>query len=169
MFFIMKKNSRFIKVMIISMLLLVAKMLPACYAESVTENNKDANSEITLRIYAPVYTGPVEGNLEELTQNDFEKFGNESEMPNDQYRRYRKILEQHNSEVLIPYKMRIIDRDLTLNDFFGFGVSEDVSEARYEGYLDMNPVTVDGRTIHYVYVYHKPFTKEEVEYEAAGN
>ena len=57
--------------------------------------------------------------------------------------------------------MRIVDRDLALEDFLGFDVPEDLSEARYEKYLNMTPVTVDGRTIHYVYIYHSPLARAE--------
>jgi len=54
----------------------------------------------------------------------------------------------------VPYRMKVIDRELTPNDFFGFSVSEELSNARYESYVSMNPETIGGRTIHYAYVYH---------------
>ena len=127
-----------------------------------------ADPVITLREDAPVYTGPVQDeNLEELTVEDFEEFGTEVDMPAEQYRQYKKGLEQPVPGSLVLYKMKIVDRDLTLNDFLGFNVPEKLSEARYDGYLNMNPVTVDGRTIHYVYVYHSPLDRTESEAIAA--
>ena len=128
-----------------------------------------SGSGISLRDEAPIYTGPVqEGDLQELTTEDFEDFGIESERPEDQYRRYQKLLEQPESGILVPYKMKIVDQDLAQEDFVGFGVSEDLAETRYQGYLDMVPVTVDGQTIHFVYVYHRPLAKEGSEYEASA-
>jgi hypothetical protein len=115
---------------------------------------------VTLTDNAPIYTGPVlEGDLEELTEADFEEFGIEPESPQDQYRQYRKLLEQAPPGLLVPYRMRIVDQDLALDDFIGLNVPEELAEARYDGYLSMIPATVDGRTIHYVYVYHAPLAR----------
>jgi len=121
-----------------------------------------------LRDEAPVYTGPVqEGDLQELTTEDFEDFGIESERPEDQYRRYQKVLALAAPGILVPYKMKIIDQDLALEDFIGFGVSQELAEARYQGYLDTVPATFDGRTIHFVYVYHRPLARAGSEDETS--
>ena len=123
-----------------------------------------ANPGIGLRDDAPIYTGPVqEGDLEELTADDYEKFGSDADSPEEQYRQYQKVMEHPVSESLVLYKMRVVDRDLALEDFLGFDVPEKLSEARYNEYLSMNPDTVDGRTIHYVYVYHSPLVPAEAE------
>jgi hypothetical protein len=128
------------------------------------------DADIYLRKDAPIYTGPVdEGDLEELTVDDFESFGIAPEVPWDQYRRYQKILAEPASGIQVPYRMRVVDRDLTQEDFLGFDVSEELAEARYNNYLDMIPVAVDGRTIHYVYVFHSPIGRSGVEYEASNN
>ena len=155
----MNKNAEFMKAVTLLAILMAAGVPPICSADSVT---KSADPGIALQNDAPVYTGPVqEGDLEELTMRDFQGFGIESERPEDQYRQYQKFLEQPVSGILVPYKMRIVDRDLALEDFLGFDVPEDLSEARYEKYLNMTPVTVDGRTIHYVYIYHSPLARAE--------
>ena len=123
-----------------------------------------ADPAIALRNDAPLYSGQAqEGDLEELTAEDYEEFGTESDTPAEQYRQYQKVLEQPAPGTLVLYKMRVVDHELTLDDFLGFGVPEELSEARYDGYLSMEPVTVDGRTIHYVYVYHCPLVQTESE------
>jgi len=133
-----------------------------CYAEDPAAEN--ASSDIVLQNEAPIYMGPVqEGDLEALTLDDFEAFGIGSVIPEEQYRQYKKVLALPPPGICVPYRMKVIDRDLTLNDFFGFNVSEELSEARYEGYLSMNPDTVDGQTIHYAYVYHAPITRVGAE------
>ena len=119
-----------------------------------------ADPSVTLREDAPIYSGPVqEGDLEELTLEDFGAFGVNPEDPQEQYRQYREALKQATPDSQVLYKMRIVDRDLSLSDFFAFNASEKLSQARYDGYLTMNPVTVDGRTIRFVYVYHSPIEK----------
>lgn len=128
-------------------------LLPAAFA---------GDTDINLRNNAPIYTGPVqEGDLEELTVDDYEEFGIEPISPSDQYRQYRKTLEEPAPGSRVPYKLRIVDRDLALEDFLGFDVPEALSEARYTEYLGMTPVTADGRTIHYVYVYRSPLNRTE--------
>ena len=155
----MNKNVEFVKAVIVLAILMAAGVPLTCYADPMT---KSAGPGTALRRDAPVYTGPVEeGDLEELTAEDFEEFGTESDTPAEQYRQYQKVLEQPAPGTLVLYKMRVVDRELTLDDFLGFGVPEELSEARYDGYLSMEPVTVDGRTIHYVYVYHSPLARTE--------
>jgi len=125
-----------------------------------------ADQSIILRNDAPVYTGPVqEGDLEALTMQDYEDYGLETERPEDQYRQYQKALGQTAPGTQVPYKLRIIDQDLAQEDFFGFGVPEELAEARYAEYLNMIPATVDGHTIHYVYVYHRPLARTGSETE----
>lgn len=115
-----------------------------------------ADQSVSLREDAPIYTGLVqEGDLEELTLEDFQAFGVEPQDPEDQYRQYRKVLDEATPETQVLYKMRIVDRDLAPDDFLGFNVSAELAQARYDAYLTMEPVTVDGRTVHYVYVYHR--------------
>ena len=157
----MSKNVEFAKVVTFLAVFMTAIGPLACYAKSLPEST---NPGITLRTDAPIYTGPVqEGDLEELTVEDYEEFGVEPEVPEDQYRQYLKVLEQPAPGIQVPYKMRIVDRDLAVEDFYGFNVPEELSEARYNEYLSMNPVTVDGRTIHYVFVYHRPLASTEAE------
>lgn len=117
-----------------------------------------ADPGVALREDAPVYAGPVqEGDLEELKVEDFENFGLEDDAsPKDQYLQYRKSLALGVLGATVPYRLKIVDRDLSLDDFLGDDVSEELAEARYNGYLTMIPATVDGRTIHFVYVYHRP-------------
>ena len=116
--------------------------------------------DISLRREAPVYTGPSqEGDMEELTVEDFENFGLEDDAsPKDQYLLYRKSLALGVLGAPVPYRLRIVDRDLSLDDFLGDDVPEELAEARYAGYLTMTPATFDGRTIHCVYVYHRPLS-----------
>jgi len=157
----MKKYRGLLKRVVFLVMIMVESMPLGCYADSSAEN---VDPGIILRDDAPIYTGPLqEGDLRELTVKDYEEFGNEPESPQDQYRQYRKVLEQPAPGMLVPYKMRIVDRDLAADDFYGFGVSQELSEARYNAYLDMIPATVDGRTIHYVYVYHRPLSQTESE------
>ena len=128
-----------------------------------------ADQSITLRNNAPVYMGPVqEGDLEALTMQDYEDYGLETERPEDQYSQYQKVLGQSASGTQVPYKLKIVDQDLAQEDFFGFGVSEDLAEARYAEYLNMIPATVDGHTIHHVYVYHRPLARTEPEAPEMG-
>ena len=156
----MKKNTKLQKIVIVLVILFMAGGLRTGYAYPETESG---GSRDALRSDAPIYTGPVEeGDLEELTVEDFELFGDESDMPVEQYRQYKKFLQQPSSGSRVLYKMRIVDRDLALEDFLGVDIPEKLSEARYDGYLNMNPVTVDGRTIHYVYVYHSPLARAEI-------
>jgi hypothetical protein len=129
-----------------------------------------AGPVISLRDDAPVYAGPVdEGALEELTAADFAAFGPEDAIASEQYRRYRKALEQAGPGTLFPYKMKITGRELTLDDFSGDGVPAQLAEARYDAYNDMEPVTFEGETTHFVYVYHRPLERPGVEYEASNN
>ena len=130
---------------------------PICCADDPAE---DAGPGVTLRNDAPIYSGQAqEGDLEELTAEDFAQFGSASDLSGEQYRQYRKILEQPSSGILVPYKMKVISDDLSADDFSGFNTSEDLSEARYEAFLNMEPVMADGRTVHYVYVYHSPLPR----------
>jgi len=123
-----------------------------------------AEPAISLRDHAPIYAGPFqEGDLEELTIEDFSAFGVDPADPEEQYRRYQEALKQPSAGMLVPYKLRIIDRDLAREDFLGFGVTEELAEARYEGYLEMVPDSIDGQTVHYVYVYHLPLSRAEAE------
>lgn len=125
---------------------------------------EDLAAEIRLREDAPVYSGPVqEGDLEALALDDFEAFGDQAFIPEEQYRKYQKVLADPPAGIQVPYRMKVIDRDMTLEDFFGFNVSEELSNARYESYVSMNPETIGGRTIHYAYVYHSPLPQTETE------
>ena len=113
--------------------------------------------DISLRREAPVYTGPSqEGDMEELTVEDFENFGLEDDAINTSYTGNRWPWGVLGAPV--PYRLRIVDRDLSLDDFLGDDVPEELAEARYAGYLTMTPATFDGRTIHCVYVYHRPLS-----------
>lgn len=160
----MNKKGTFLKALTLGVILMAASGLWVCYADPSTESAENTGPGIALRTAAPVYTGPIEeGDLEELTPEDFERFGSESANPVEQYQQYREMLGQPSPGMMVPYRMRIVDRDLTLEDFFGFNVPAEVSQARYDGYLDMNPETADGHTIHYVYVYHEPLDREEPE------
>ena len=133
---------------------MAAGMSQTGYADPEAE---DAGSGITLRNEAPIYSGQVqEGDLEELTASDFEVFGNPAETPAEQYRQYQKALEQSTPGILVPYKTKVDSDDLAADDFHGFGVTEDLAETRYQAYLNMAPVSVEGREAHYVYVYHSP-------------
>lgn len=154
------KGIGFIKAFGFFAVIMTVAALLTCYADPETENTESSGADIKLRSEAPVYTGPAqEGDLKELTVEDFEAFGDESESPKDQYRRYRNMLEEGVLGAPVLYRLRIIDRDLALDDFQGFGVSEELAQARYDGYLSMIPATADGRTIHYVYVYHRPLAR----------
>ena len=145
----------FFKTVTLLAILMMASGQLVSYAEDPAAEN--AASGILLQNEAPIYMGPVqEGDLEALTLDDFEAFGIGSVIPEEQYRQYKKVLALPPPGIRVPYRMMVVDRDLTLEDFFGFNVSEELSEARYEGYLSMNPSTVDGQTIHYAYVYHAP-------------
>lgn len=118
--------------------------------------------DFALRRDAPVYMGPYEeGDLEELTVADFGEFGTQPQAPQDQYRQYKKMLEHPSPGVQVPYRLKIVDRDLALEDFLGFGVPQDVAEVRYSGYLDMVPDTENGHTVHYVFVYRRPLSHED--------
>jgi len=151
----MNKKIGFVKaVTLLEIFLMVGGLLTCCADPAAAENTAP---DITLQNDAPVYMGPVqEGDLEALTLDDFEAFGIESVIPGEQYRQYQKVLADPPPGIRIPYRMKVIDRELTLDDFFGFNVPEELSEARYEAYVSMNPVEMNGETIHYVYVYHSP-------------
>ena len=164
----MDKNAEFVKAVVLFAVFMTAGVPLTCYADDPAAEN--AGSGIALQDDAPIYMGPVqEGDLEELELDDFEAFGIGSVIPGEQYRQYQKVLAEPPPGIRVPYRMRVVDRDLTLNDFFGFNVPEELSEARYEGYLSMNPDTVDGRTIHYAYVYHSPLARKETETHQAEN
>ena len=139
------------------MLIVVALM-------SVPMSVSAADPAISLRDDAPIYTGPVqEGDLEELTTGDFEAFGPEDILPAEQYRQYQKVLGQSAPGTLVPYKMRIVGREMTLDDFSGFNVTDRLAEARYEAYESIEPDTFEGETTHYVYVYHRILAREGSE------
>ena len=153
----MRKKTEFLKAVIVTTILIMASGPLICRADSLPESAKNADLGIALQSDAPIYSGPSQdGDLEALTLEDFEAFGVEPEDPQDQYRQYLKVLAEPPAGTLIPYKLRIVDRDLTLDDFSGFNVPEELAQARYDGYLSMGPVTDDGHTIHFVYVYHRP-------------
>lgn len=163
------KKEEFVKALIILALFTGMGEPLLCRADTVEEHAESVRQGIALRDDAPLYAGPVQdGDLEKLTLEDFETFGAGPGTPEEQYGHYRKTLEVPAPGILVPYRMKIVDRDLAQDDFSGFNVTEELAEARYEGYLDMNPVTVDGRTIHYVFVYHKPFAPEEAEFAASN-
>ncbi len=157
-----KNNVSRVKTWSLPAIVLAVSGMCICFAGPVTEAAEDSGANIALRSEAPIYAGPFEeGDLEPLSVEDFEEFGIEPQSPQDQYRQYRTMLERGVLGAQVPYRLRIVDRDLTLQDFVGIDVPEDVAEARYNGYLDMVPTTVDGRTVHYVYVYHRPLGRAE--------
>jgi len=179
----MNANAKFVKAVILLAIFTAASVPLTCYADSETddpgstentanvespENTQSSNPGITLRDDAPIYAGPVEdGDLEPLTQADFEAFGADPDSPEDQYLQYQKTLQRPAPGILVPYKMKIESSDLAVDDFFGFNVSEDLSRARYESFLNMTPVVIDGRTVQYVFVYHSPL--DRIEAEASAN
>jgi hypothetical protein len=155
----MNKGALRVKGILVWGILMAIGVTGTCYAdEPVVESADGASAGTILRDDAPIYSGPVEeGDLETLTAEDFAEFSaDEFALPEVQYRQYLKALENPAPGSLVLYKMRIVDRDLAPEDFFGFDVPEELAQARYEGYRGMNPVTADGHTIHYVYVYHRP-------------
>jgi hypothetical protein len=154
----MNNNVKFVKVLLVLGLFMPAGGSLICHADdAMTEHSSPG---IALQDDAPIYMGPVqEGDLEDLALDDFEAFGMPSVIPEEQYRRYNEILDAPPPNVRVPYRMKVIDRDLTQEDFFGFNVTEELSAARYQAYVSMNPETVDGQTLHYVYVYHAPLPR----------
>ena len=156
----MKKNAGFLIAVSLFVIFVVAGIPGTCDADPGTESSEADGPDVALRREAPVYTGPYEeGDLVELSVEDFEEFGTEPESPQDQYRQYQKMLKEASPGILVPYRLRIVDRDLTREDFLGVDIPEDLSDARYSGYLDMIPDTANGRTVHYVYVYHRSLAR----------
>ena len=128
-----------------------------CYADTVT---KTTTTVTTIRTDAPIYMGPVTNivELKELTLEDFQQFGaTKPSAAFQQFQEYQAELKQPKpNPTLVPYKMLIADRDLMIADFEGFHVSPELAQARYQEYLRMNPVAVNGRNARYVFVYHTP-------------
>ena len=87
--------------------------------------------DFALRRDAPVYMGPYEeGDLEELTVADFGEFGTQPQAPQDQYRQYKKMLEHPSPGVQVPYRLKIVDRDLALEDrHHAAGGTEHIAES----------------------------------------
>jgi len=127
-----------------------------CYADTVT---KTTTTVTTIRSDAPIYTGPVqEVELIELTLRDFKRLsGSKPIIARQYYNEYQRELKQPKpNATLVPYKMKIIDRDLVLADFQGVNVSPELAHRRHHEYLRTNPVQIDGQSVRYVYVYHTP-------------
>jgi hypothetical protein len=163
----MKTSARLLKAATFLAILIAAGFMLTCYADPATEGPVP---DINLRDDAPIYKGPVEeADLEALTADDYESFGTNQEESWKPYDQYRKVLKDPPPGILLPYRMKIVDRDLTLDDFVGIDVPEDLATARYQSYCDMDPDTVDGRTIHYVFVYHRPLQRAGAEFDASGN
>lgn len=138
----------------------ISALLLLVLAATVPATTLAEDQGLSLQDDAPIYTGPLEeGDLEELTLKDFGAFGVDPQGPEHQYRLYQAALEQPVLGALLPYKLRIVDRDLAMEDFLGVDVPEELAQARYDSYADMIPVTVNGRTTHYVYVYHRPLPR----------
>lgn len=129
-----------------------------CYAATVTETTTTVT---TIRSDAPIYNGPVqEVELEELTLEDFQRFGTKPNAAFLQYQEYQKELNKERpNDTLVYYKMKVADRDLTLADFQGFNISPELAQARYQEYLRINPVPIEGRNVRFVYVYHTPIPR----------
>lgn len=130
-----------------------------CYAKTVTNTS---TTVITIRENAPIYMGPVqEVELLELTLADFEYLaGGNAATALTQYNYYQNELRQPRPNPnMVPYKMKITDRDLTLGDFQGVNVSPELAQARYQAYLQVTPIPTDGRNVRYVYTYHTPITR----------
>ena len=126
------------------------------YADTVTETTTTVT---TIRTTAPIYTGPVQvTELQELTLEDFKELNASKPMvANDAFQKYQiELKEAIPNETLVLYKMKISDRDLVLADFQGVNVSPELAQARYQEYLRLNPITIDGRNVRFVYVYHTP-------------
>lgn len=125
------------------------------YADTVTKTT----TVTTIRTNAPIYYGPVQDReLLELTLEDFQGLlASKPMVAMDEYRKYKNELSQPQpNDTKVLYKIKIVDRDLTLADFQGADVSPELAQARYNEYLRMNPVPVDGENVRYVYVYHTP-------------
>lgn len=127
------------------------------YAETVT---KTTTTVTTIREDAPIYMGPVnESELQELTLADFQQFGNKPIAAMTLYNEYKQELNQPKpNPTRVLYKIKITDRNLVLMDFQADNVSPQLAQARYNEYLRLNPVSVDGQNVRYVYVYHSPIT-----------
>lgn len=132
-------------------------MVPAPgFSDTVT---KTTTTVTTIRDDAPIYVRPVEnaGGLEELTLEDFQRYGANTSPALQQFQAYQEELRQpspNTTEVI--YKMKVVDRELTLADFEGFHVTPELARARYQEYQRMNPIPIDGRNARYVFVYHAP-------------
>ena len=126
------------------------------FADTVTETTTTVT---TIRTDAPIYMGPVQnvGELQELTLEDFQRFGTKPSASFDLFQEYQEELRNPgpNSPMVI-YKMRIVDRDLVLADFQGSNVLPELAQARYQEYLKVDPTPMDGRNVRYVFVYHTP-------------
>ena len=129
------------------------------YADTVT---KTTTTVTTMRTGAPIYVGPVQQvELQELTLKDFEYLtGSKPIAAWKRYNEYKNELSQPRpNSNLVPYKMRITDRNLTLADFQGVHVPAELAQARHQEYLRINPITTEGRNARFVYVYHTPITR----------
>jgi hypothetical protein len=139
---------------LITMSVLLGVMLSPCYADTVTQTT---TTTTTIRNDAPIYTGPVQvTHLEELSLEDFQGLlASKPVVAMDEYREYKNSLDDPNSPPVL-YKLKIVDRDLTVADFQGVNVTPDLAQARYEAYMKTQPVDLDGEKARYVYVYHRP-------------
>jgi hypothetical protein len=100
--------------------------------------------------------------LQELTLQDFQKIAADPATAEQLYTEYQRVLKQPKPNPgLVPYKIKIKDRDLTLADFKGVNVPPELAQARYQEYLQSTPVesNADGQNVRYVYVYHTPITR----------
>ena len=131
-----------------------------CYADTVT---KTTTTVTTIRTNAPIYMGPVqEMELQELTLQDFQKIAADPATAEQLYNEYQTVLKQPKPNPdLIPYKIKIKNRDLILDDFQGVNVSPELAQARYQEYLRNTPIesNEDGHNVRYVYVYHTPIIR----------
>lgn len=125
------------------------------YADVVTTTT---TKTVTVRNEAPIYYGPVvEAELEELTIGDFQVLVSNPSQAFDEFREYKKELNDPNARHL--YKMKV-NRVLTLADFQGEGVSPEVAQIRYNTYLDAREAEAGDSS--YVYVYHTPVVRTTI-------
>ncbi len=131
-----------------------------CYADTVTKTTTTITT--TFRSDAPIYTGSVlnVAELEELTLEDFQRFGTKPSAAFDAYQEYQQELkEPRPNPTLVIYKMKVIDRDLTFADFQGPNESLELANARFQEYLRATAFPFNGKNARYVYIYHTPVTQ----------
>lgn len=109
----------------------------------------------TIRTDAPFYYGPVDAVLlEPLALEDFQRFGTKPPAAFEQYQQYKQDLDNVSPDSHPKLYKMTVERELTVADFSGPGISPDLAQARYEDYKGSEPVELNGRKVRYVYVYH---------------